>query len=592
MLYLTGIVAVGVPLSIDFVKYRIYSKLGDMVRLPLLWEVADRDPSEFAAQAYPQVPLLIASASLAVLAALVALVVVRRIETRVGTTATRSAAPSTRSLFWLFVVSVTTASLSLAAPSATAERLRFGVSRKPSAMLLRYVLQRVTDVDRDGFGFLSRPADPAPFDSTTHPYSLEVPGNGIDENRIGGDQPLDFEPVSVIEQERFLGEATPPFLLIFLESFRTDLIEDRLQGREITPFLNRLAREGAFSRHAFVHSPYTVGARAQLFGGRLVPYPDQSTLIDDFKERGYFVAYFSGQDDSFGKSEPLLGTGRADVFYDARQDVQRRSTRSAHPASLQVSWKVLNEHVIAFLEGHADERPLFLYVNIVDTHYPYHSAELDDFLGVRPIAERDIGPDRATEVLETYANAAANVDRAVEQVVHAWWRRMGENSAILITADHGQTFYEDGALGHGQSLDEAETGVPLILWGIGGEWPEPIGLADLRGLIRRHLAIEHEGALAPARFVPDPQRPVFQFMARVAEPQLLALRRLAESLHYDFEKDRLTRHTSQGGRQPLGRGSGANRAASLSALERRSFETMIWSWEALQSRDHARRTSR
>jgi len=38
-------------------------------------------------------------------------------------------------------------------------------------------------------------------------------------------------------------------------------------------------------------------------------------------------------------------------------------------------------------------------------------------------------------------------------------------------------------LGHGQTLDVEMTRVPFILWGVGGDWPEPIGPTDLRALL-------------------------------------------------------------------------------------------------------------
>ena len=43
--------------------------------------------------------------------------------------------------------------------------------------------------------------------------------------------------------------------------------------------------------------------------------------------------------------------------------------------------------------------------------------ELDDLLGIEPIPRSEIRPGRVKRVWETYLNAAANVDRAVEALV-------------------------------------------------------------------------------------------------------------------------------------------------------------------------------
>ena len=69
------------------------------------------------------------------------------------------------------------------------ERLRYGWSRKGSGMLVTAALDRLTDWDLDGTGWLATPSDPAPFDGSIHPYAVEIPGNGIDENGGGGDRP-------------------------------------------------------------------------------------------------------------------------------------------------------------------------------------------------------------------------------------------------------------------------------------------------------------------------------------------------------------------------------------------------------------------
>ena len=66
-----------------------------------------------------------------------------------------------------------------------------GLMRTPGGQLLGRVVEIASDVDRDGYGWLGRPADPAPFDGRVYPYALDLPGNGIDEDGIGGDLPDD-----------------------------------------------------------------------------------------------------------------------------------------------------------------------------------------------------------------------------------------------------------------------------------------------------------------------------------------------------------------------------------------------------------------
>ena len=478
--------------------------------------------------------------------------------------------PSTKRLWVGFVLASVAGAVLLMVSAQWNQRVHYGLARTTGGMVLPLLLRVVTDFDGDGYGWIDRPADFAPFDGSLHPYAHDIPGNGIDENGVGGDHPAAFTPEA--NSDNRSGEGVlPHFLLIYLESFRADLLDRKYEGQAITPFLNQFADSAARSEHAFVHSPWTLPSRAQLFSGSLVAKPGARTLIDDFKARGYQIAYFSGQDDSYGDSTRLLGVERADVFYDARQDVDRRTSRTALSVSLQVSWKTVLERVEVYL-AHADPAvPQFLYVNIVDTHFPYTHDELDDILGVKRISRSEIRADNADQIRATYANTAANVDRAVEQVVRAFGRRFrGRPQAIVVTADHGQAFYEEGTLGHGQTLAPGETRVPLIVWGLGGDWPEPIAPSDLRGLVSRNLARRPGDDTPLPRFVPDPKRRILQYLGGLAKPKRVAARSIDRLLVYDLVRGSVELKDSAG--RPLSAEPTPEEVASL-----------IWSWESAQT---------
>lgn len=568
---LAGLLALAVPLLVDFVRYELHHVLGNLGGFSTLWELSGPDiPSAVAEAAAHVTPLSIPALGLAI-ALLAVLAAAPLLERRVRVES--FASPTTASLWGGFLLLGLFGLLVLRIPGSSAERVQYGLERKPSGIVLVALGNWITDWDRDGFGLLSELRDPDSFDSSVYPWALDVPGNGIDENGMGGDHPAGFQPLGPIRMQPPRIASHRDVLLIFLESFRADLLEKRFQGREVTPFLNRLAREGAHTEHAYVHTPATVASRAQLFSGRLVTGPGQSTLIDDFKSQDYFVAHFSGQHDDYGNSEALLGVERADLFYDARQDRERRTSRSTSPVGLQISWKVLIERVRGFLGSHDPEQPLFLYVNIVDTHFPYHHREIDRIFDIEPLAQAEIRADRAEQVWETYLNTAANVDRAIQELVTTWWSRRGRDGVIVVTADHGQSLFdEEGYLGHGRSLRQSQTRVPFIVWGLGGEWPEPIGLADVRGLLSRHLSSPE--ASPPARFLPDPERFLLGVLPRLDRPRLLGLRSLERTLLYGLEDGRLQLLDAE--EEPLD---------ATPALQRAMFESLIWNWEALRLSD-------
>ena len=564
------------PLVADFVLWELQRILGDAMDLRLLTTLAGGLPQEMLAQAGPYLLPLVAAL---VVGGIALLVVLRVLGQRTG--AARFDPPGVRRLLATVAVVAVIVGVSLPVLCADGGGMCGALGRKPSGALAALMVQHATDVDRDGFGLMARLRDPAPFDSTIHPYALDLPGNGIDENGLAGDHPQGLRPPPSGPGPARDWKRRPHLLFVLLESFRADLLDSELGGREVTPFLNRLAAEGARLDQAYAHSPYTWVSRAQLLQGRLGPRVGAPTLIDDFRDNGYFVAYFSGQDDSFGGSRELLGLDRVDLFYDARRDRDSRTSRSTTAGSLQVSWKTVVRRVSEFLDGYDFERPLLLYVNLVDNHFPYHHAGLDDILGVEPLPQADIGPEMREELWATYANAAANVDRGVERVVVELRARLGgADHAIVVTADHGESMYERGYLGHGQDLGVAQTRVPLIVWGIGGEWPEPFGLSELRGQIQRNLPERGAGEVPRPRVVQPAGRELFQFGAELVRPRLLAMRRVDSALHYDLLRGEL-----------LYEGSDRRLTPEVPEDERARFATLIWTWEALARQSAAAGTT-
>lgn len=567
-----GLAGLAIPLGMDLVQYRIHRVLGDVIGLGVLWELAGASVSGSIAEAMSQSgPVgLVAVGALA--GGALAIGIAGRVERRWlrGLPFER---PPGRDLLCAALACGIAGSATLVVTESRAVDVHHGLVRKPSGLLLTGLTSRLTDVDGDGFGLLSRPRDPAPFDASVHPWALDLPGDGIDENGLAGDLPADVRALAPVPLPApgDTGPARPPFLLVFLETFRADLLDARQDGRPVTPFLSRIAHEGAHSDLAYVHTPSTAPSREQLLSGSLSFEPGDGTLLDDFRERGYELAWFSGQDDTHGQAESRLGLRGLDHFRDARDDVALRTSRSTAAVSLQISWKLLLRRVEEYLDARSDPRPLFLYVNLVDTHFPYDHEELDDLLGVGHLDRSDITPENAQRVVESYRNAAANVDEALEALFDIWRAHVGDDFAALVTADHGQSFYENGVLGHGQSLGELQSRVPLVLHGIGGTWPEPLGLADVRGLLLRH-AFAPRGARPPrARFEARADREIFQYLADLEAPWLIGVR----------DRDGLVSTNLRTGDVRAEDAAGAARPLAGEA-RRRAFRRVVHHWEAIR----------
>jgi hypothetical protein len=521
----------------DFVNYALLTYLGDAFDIGLMFDLTGRRPSE----------LLAVSSSQALFVALLMMITATMLAALVWTV-DRFAPGPTRGRVALTLRAATPVSalfiLGLgvfAACSAASDFMEEGMRRKASGQFYTLLAATATDFDRDGFGMVGRTADPAAFDGNIYPYALDLPGNGVDEDGIGGDLPAGTTPLVEPAPPTSPWRSRPDVVLFVLESFRADAVGRTVGGRSVTPTIDALAREGVSSSRAFSHNGYTTQSRFHLLTGTLAGLPGHASLIDDFKAQGYETAYFSAQDESFGGPALGIGFDRADARYDARQDRNRRYSTFTTAGSLAVPNTVVRERIEEFLRRRATSRPLFLYVNFHDTHFPYHHDQIDTLVSDRIVGQADIVPERAGALREMYDNTAANVDRALGQTLDLVTRAIGRTPAVIVTADHGESLFDEGFLGHGYALNDAQTRIPLIARGLPLEIVEPFGQADLRGAIIGALSRDGDAFSTRPRVISDHTKEIFQYLGNIPRPRQIGFMSAAGRLVYDFRDRRVIR---------------------------------------------------
>ena len=544
----------------DFVLYEIANYLGDVMNLKVLYELSGSNPRELLV--FGGLRLLLAG--LGTVAGLILLIA--------GGWALNQVWPSSpfpfadephgfwrmarRAAVFMVVGLVVTSVARVWSPGFDR-----GLIRKPSSKALGFFVQWATDVDRDGFGVLSRPGDPDPWKAEIRPWAVDVPGNGVDENGIGGDLPASVPRYVEGPSMPPVFVRRPPFVLVVLETFRADLIGRTLNGREVTPVLNDLARRGQLVRQAYSHNGFTVQSRFHLFTGSLAGLRGRTSLIDDFNANGYETAFFSAQDESFGREMPV-GFDRAAVSYDARQDIDRRFSQFATPGSLGVPHQVLVERVGAFLDRRRADRPLFLTINLQDAHFPYHHRWIEPLVSDVVVPRGAIGADRAEDLRAMYMNTIANVDRALGEILARVRRAVGEEPTVVAFGDHGESLFEDGFLGHGFAVDDTQTRTVCITTNLGVNLAGPLGQVDVRDAIWAALGNHPAPAAAPPR--------VFQYVGSVRAPQQIALVTAAGRTTVDVVRRRV--------RFP---GGSWQDPAQLSAAQHANFLSLVRLWESM-----------
>ncbi|MGH8611289.1 MAG: sulfatase-like hydrolase/transferase [Gammaproteobacteria bacterium] len=426
--------------------------------------------------------------------------------------------------------------------TASHEDLRFGLSHKLSYSSLDRVLVALSDFDHDGFGPLTTPRDPDNDTAAIHPYAVDYPGNGLDEDALAGDLDALHPQVGKSVLPHLGASNGMNVILIVVETFRVDVIGKRIDGREVTPFLNKVAKTQAYTDQAYSNYGVTARAIQSLFKGSLHYTKEDPSIADELRRGGYRTYAYSAQDESWGDTDTIVGLNRFDEVFDARDinwDQRELSTwQKMNRVSLTLDSRELNRHLFALLDRVKSER-FFLYINYQDLHYPYHS----------PGMERVFIKDGATtadffraanreKILNQYANAAHHLDGSVR----ALWDHMrsvgiDQDTVLVIIGDHPDSIYENGLLGHAWTVDEHQRRTPLFVINGKGRYRTPIGQDEIAGIVANSVATDNE--LAPAAFFPDDEKRIFELSALLEQPRQIAWISPDDLITYDFKTARV-----------------------------------------------------
>ncbi|MDJ0850135.1 MAG: sulfatase [Myxococcota bacterium] len=279
----------------------------------------------------------------------------------------------------------------------------------------------------------------------------------------------------------------PHVVLITLESLRTDHV-GAYGGRSparpdvpVTPAIDAFAEGATLYEDAHTVTSWTLASHASLFTG-LYPTGHQTdgprdrldgsypTLAEALADHGYQTAGFV--------SGPYLRR-----THNLHQGFEHWDDSIASITSGLAHDDVTNPRMEAalrdFLQSARDpERPLFLFAYFWDPHFDFLPPPPYDRLFVPPDAERvdvrsfdtneaihaDMPPAQLAYLLSQYAGELRWTDLHVGRVFEMLRERgLWDDALIVVTADHGEEFFDHGAKGHKNNLYAETTRVPLIV---------------------------------------------------------------------------------------------------------------------------------
>ncbi|MBB6644720.1 sulfatase [Halobellus ruber] len=303
---------------------------------------------------------------------------------------------------------------------------------------------------------------------------------------------------------------------ITIDSLRADHTSVHGYDRDTTPNLARIGEEGAVFEECIAHSVATAASTASIVTGT---YPSRhqvamgeavgeipeelSTAAELFSAAGYHTGCVT--------TNPRVSLVGADAGFDEFYDVSRSTllqlsnltttvrfltnlrshSVGATTDSLAHSFSlILNDLARQWVESVPDDEPFFLYLHYNEPHRPYYPplAWQDRF-----VDEIDASTTEAVEIaIDLHENATQYIADGLPLSDYEWEAvkamydaeiaytdemigrllemipSTADESAVVVTADHGELLGEQGLYGHLHTVIDPLIHIPAVASGIPG----------------------------------------------------------------------------------------------------------------------------
>lgn len=293
-------------------------------------------------------------------------------------------------------------------------------------------------------------------------------------------------------------DAPRNILLISIDTLRRDALGCYGAAKPVSPNLDRLAAESLVFDTAIAQAPWTLPSHAAMLTSL---YPEELDL-------GSFGSVKRVSDDATSIAETLRDSGYATfahvagAFLDASTGLNQGFD---HYDDRSLTMRLAVDRCVERLRKNDKNKPFFGFLHTYDVHkYDPPDEDRAQFVKMEPrklasvprsaIAEllqnnrnRDrvdeLGPADRIHVRELYDASIHSVDREIGRLLETL-RDLGlaSNTVVIVTADHGEEFWEHGRSGHGYNLNDENLRVPLIVHvpnGPRGRFESQVRLIDL-----------------------------------------------------------------------------------------------------------------
>lgn len=296
------------------------------------------------------------------------------------------------------------------------------------------------------------------------------------------------------------GRGPKNVILISIDTLRPDRLGAYGASAPTSPTLDKLAAGGVLYNNAFATSPWTLPSHASMLTGL---YPNRHglketdhklsekipTVTSVLAKAGFATAGFVSS--SFLNELRGLHQGFESFHYE--QEIAQHGNvifvRNSGPEITTRALEWLSER---------DDQPFFLFVHYYDPHSDYSPSReyrrmfVKSYSGtsdgstvqLRQVAmgQRKLTEEDTQHLLQLYDAEIRQLDDELARLVQYLDERgLSDNTALVITSDHGEEFMEHGRTLHGRTFFSEVIDVPLILHGPGV--PSGLRIDDLASVV-------------------------------------------------------------------------------------------------------------
>lgn len=386
---------------------------------------------------------------------------------------------------------------------------------------------------------------------------------------------------------------SPNLLFVTIDCLRADHVGAWGYPKPTTPNIDALGREGIRFPRTYANAPMTLPSIPQIFTSEIFPDRDQEILTD-----------------------PIAGAGIPNAAFVNNAWIPLWLSQGQHASppgtfdrivSGELDARAISDLAIEWLGQHQDGR-FALYLHYLDAHTPYRPPPELLQIFSDPSYQGTVGNtfddeegaaagryDRADreQILALYDAGIRYVDRELGRVIEELRRtRRLEDTLVVISADHGEEFWDHGSFFHGQSLYDELLHIPLIVRLPGAAQAGTVDERLVRGIDLAPSILDWMGLEVPAGFAgtalaQSEGRSSAQLIATATQAQFptrFAIRRdnhkVIESLdRRDIEVFQLERDPREQAPEPANSGDEQQLLAALRAaratLRERGFQAEV-----------------